>query len=174
MARRLSVSEYPVGMQSTSVSRTGFRVIVSAFFLLGLTLDCVALTHAVSTILLLRASVATDGRIEWIERVHRVNRTGYLYMPVVRFSLENGQPFTVRSNKGSNPPAFKVGDAVKVYYKPDHPELALINTFEQLWAADTGLAFVGLGVMGMGGLMLRGRGVARQRYVVADQAGRSE
>jgi len=115
-----------------------------------------------------------DGKIVWMERVHRVNRTGYWYMPVVRFPLENGQAFTVRSNRGSNPPALKVGDAVKVYYKPDHPELALINTFEQLWAADTGLAFVGVVMMGMGGLMLRGRGVARQRYVVAaDQVERN-
>jgi len=142
--------------------------------LLGLALDCIALTNAISTIRLLRESLAVDGKIVWMERVHRVNRTGYWYMPVVRFPLENGQAFTVRSNRGSNPPALKVGDAVKVYYKPDHPELALINTFEQLWAADTGLAFVGVVMMGMGGLMLRGRGVARQRYVVAaDQVERN-
>lgn len=142
--------------------------------MLGLALDCIALTNAISTIRLLRESLAVDGKIVWMERVHRVNRTGYWYMPVVRFPLENGQAFTVRSNRGSNPPALKVGDAVKVYYKPDHPELALINTFEQLWAADTGLAFVGVVMMGMGGLMLRGRGVARQRYVVvADQVERN-
>lgn len=142
--------------------------------MLGLALDCIALTNAISTIRLLRESVGVDGKIVWMERVHRVNRTGYWYMPVVRFPLENGQAFTVRSNRGSNPPALKVGDAVKVYYKPDHPELALINTFEQLWAADTGLAFVGVVMMGMGGLMLRGRGVARQRYVVAaDQVERN-
>ena len=149
-------------------------MIVSGFLLLGLALDCIALTNAISTIRLLRESLAVDGKIVWMERVHRVNRTGYWYMPVVRFPLENGQAFTVRSNRGSNPPALKVGDAVKVYYKPDHPELALINTFEQLWAADTGLAFVGVVMMGMGGLMLRGRGVARQRYVVAaDQVERN-
>jgi len=161
-------------MQNNSASRVGFRVIVSGFLLLGLALDCIALTNAISTIRLLRESVGVDGKIVWMERVHRVNRTGYWYMPVVRFPLENGQAFTVRSNRGSNPPALKVGDAVKVYYKPDHPELALINTFEQLWAADTGLAFVGVVMMGMGGLMLRGRGVARQRYVVAaDQVERN-
>ena len=161
-------------MQNNSASRVGFRVIVSGFLLLGLALDCIALTNAISTIRLLRESLAVDGKIVWMERVHRVNRTGYWYMPVVRFPLENGQAFTVRSNRGSNPPAFKVGDAVKVYYKSDHPELALINTFEQLWAADTGLAFVGVVMMGMGGLMLRGRSVARQRYVVvADQVERN-
>ena len=67
----------------------------------------------------------------------------------------------------------KVGDAVKVYYKPDHPELAVINTFEQLWAADTGLAFVGLMVMGMGEVLLRGRAVGRKKYAVGmgDQPG---
>jgi hypothetical protein len=161
-------------MQNNSASRVGFRVIVSGFLLLGLALDCIALTNAISTIRLLRESVAVDGKIVWMERVHRVNRTGYWYMPVVRFPLENGQAFTVRSNRGSNPPALKVGDAVKVYYKPDHPEWAVMNTFDQLWAADTGLAFVGVVMMGMGGLMLRGRGVARQRYVVvADQVGRN-
>ncbi len=160
-------------MQATAASRAPFLVIVSAFFLLGLTLDCVALFHAASTVRLLRESVSVDGKIVWVERVHRVNRTGYWYMPVVRFPLENGQIFMVRSNKGANPPAFKVGDAVKVYYKPDHPELAVINTFQQLWAADTGLAFVGLVVMGMGGLMLRGRGMARQKYsvVIGGQTG---
>jgi len=163
-------------MQTNSSSRVGFRIIVSAFLLLGLVLDCIALMHAVSTIRLLRQSVAVDGKIVWMDRVHRVNRTGFWYMPVVRFPLENGEAFTVRSNKGSNPPAFKVGDAVKVYYKPEHPEWALINTFDQLWAADTGLGFVGIVVMGLGALMLRGRGMARQRYVavMGDQTARNE
>jgi len=160
-------------MPANFVSRIGFRVIVAGFFLLGLTLDCIALMSAISKIRQLHESVAVDGQIVWLERVHRVHRTGYWYMPVVRFPLENGQTFMVRSNKGANPPALKVGDAVKVYYKPDHPELAVINTFEQLWAADTGLAFVGLMVMGMGEVLLRGRAVGRKKYAVGmgDQPG---
>jgi Protein of unknown function (DUF3592) len=151
-------------MLPRSTSPLGFRLIVGAFFLLGLGLVVGALVNAGSTVRLLRASWVADGKIIWMDRVHRVHRSGYVYMPVFRFVMENGQTFMLRSNKGSNPPAFKVGDAVKVYYKPDHPELAVINTFEQLWAADTGLACVGLIVMGMGALMLRGRGLARLKY----------
>jgi hypothetical protein len=152
-------------MQPNLAGRAGTRIVAFAFFVLGLALLGGALINVSATLRLLRGSIATDGRIVDVQRVHRVRRTGYTYMPVVRFTMQNGQIFMVRSNKGANPPAFKLGDAVKVYYKPDHPEWAVIDTFGQLWAGDTVLGCVGLLMMGMGGLFLRGRGVARQRHV---------
>jgi len=153
-------------MQTNSAGRSGVRIIAGAFFVLALALVGGALLDAGATLRLLHGRVETDGRIVDVQMVHRVRKSGYKYMPVFRFVMQNGQSYMVRSNKGANPPAFKVGDAVKVCYNRDHPELAVIDSFEQLWAGDTMVGCVGLLMFGMGALFLRGRSGARQKYVV--------
>jgi hypothetical protein len=106
-----------------------------------------------------------DGRIVGLEQLHRVNRSGLTYAPVFRFTLESGQPFTVESRVHSNPPEFKVGEAVKVYYKRDHPEWAVINSLGQLWMGDVALAFVAAVFIGMSTLLSR---KSRQVVVVSE------
>lgn len=127
-----------------------------------------AVYGALSTESLLRESIAVNGRIVDVVRVHRVQRSGFTYVPVFRFTLENGQPFTVASRVPSNPPQFKVGDAVKVYYKRDHPEWAVINSLGQLWMDDVALAFVGLVFIAFGTVLSRARNNGRQVFVLAN------
>ena len=127
------------------------------FCFVGLLFVGRALWGALSTESLLRESIAVDGRIVGIEQVHRVNRSGLTYVPVFRFTLENGQPFTVASRVHSNPPEFKLGEAVKVYYKRDHPEWAVINSLGQLWMGNVALAFVGLIFIAFGTILTRAR-----------------
>jgi hypothetical protein len=44
-----------------------------------------------------------------------------------------GQTYEVRGTVGANPPAFRVGQTVTVYYDPQHPQTALIDTGKDLW-----------------------------------------
>jgi hypothetical protein len=154
-------------MQASPPGRVARLVIQSVFFLVGLLFVGRALYGALSTESLLSESIAVDGRIVGLEQMHRVNRSGYTYAPVFRFTLENGQPFTLESRVHSNPPEFKVGDAVKVYYKRDHPEWAVINSLGQLWMGDVALAFVGLMFVGMGALLSRASKNVRQALVIS-------
>jgi hypothetical protein len=41
----------------------------------------------------------------------------------------------------SNPPSFRVGDQVKVYYDKQNPSNALIGTFSELWFPPLALSF---------------------------------
>ncbi len=161
-------------MESSSRARVARLVIQSVFFLVGLLFLGRALYGALSTESLLSQSIAVDGRIVWLEQLHRVNRSGYTYAPVFRFTLQNGQPFTVQSRVHSNPPEFKVGDAVKVYYKPDHPEWAVINSLGQLWMGDVALAFVGLVFSGMGAVLSRASKNVRQVWAVSSDGSVTE
>lgn len=142
-------------------------VIRLTFFVVGPLFLGRALIGALSTESLLRESIATDGRIVAIDQVHRVHRSGLTYVPVFRFTLENGQPFTVASRAHSNPPEFKLGEAVKVYYKRDHPEWAVINSLGQLWMGDVALTFVGVVFVGLAALLSRARNSGRQVEVVS-------
>jgi hypothetical protein len=154
-------------MQSSSPGQVGWLVFRLAFCVVGLLFLGRAVFNALSTESLLRESIATDGRIVAVERVHRVQRSGFKYVPVFRFTLENGQPFTLASGVASNPPEFKVGEAVKVYYKRDHPEWAVINSLGQLWMADVALAFVGAIFIAFGTVLFRARQSGRQVVVMS-------
>jgi hypothetical protein len=145
-----------------------WQVIRLTFVFAGLLFLGRALIDALSTESLLRESIAVDGRVVALEQVHRVQRSGFKYVPVFRFSLENGQPFTVASRVASNPPEFKLGEAVKVYYKRDHPEWAVINSLGQLWMGDVALAFVGVIFVGFGTVLSRAGKSGRQVVVVSD------
>ena len=154
-------------MQSSSPGKIVWLAIRMTFCFVGLLFVGRALWGALSTESLLRESIAVDGRIVSIDQVHRVRRSGYTYVPVFRFTLENGQPFTVASGVHSNPPEFKLGEAVKIYYKRDHPEGAVINSLGQLWMGDVALAFVGLVFFGMGALLSRANKNVRQVWAVS-------
>jgi hypothetical protein len=45
----------------------------------------------------------------------------------VRFSDAHGRTIIHRDEVGTNPPSFRVGESVRVYYDPEHPERALID-----------------------------------------------
>jgi hypothetical protein len=154
-------------MQSSSRGQVAWLVIRLTFCFVGLLFLGRATFKALSTATLLRESIAVDGRIIAMEQVHRVQRSGYKYVPVFRFTLENGQPFSVASRVASNPPEFKVGEAVKVYYKRDHPEWAVINSLGQLWMANVALAFVGAIFIAFGTVLSRARKSGRQVIVVS-------
>jgi hypothetical protein len=156
-------------MQSRSFGQIAWLLVRVIFVLIGLLFLGRAGMDVLSKETLLRESIRVDGRIVAVEQRHRVQRNGYAYAPVFRFTLENGQPFTVESRVMSNPPEFKIGDAVTVYYKRDHPEWAVINSLGQLWRADLALTIVGAIFILFGGVLFRPRTGARRIVVRLDE-----
>jgi hypothetical protein len=51
---------------------------------------------------------------------------GCFYSPDVRFTTERGETRYYHSSYGSNPPEYKLGEEVSVFYKADNPEKAII------------------------------------------------
>ena len=54
------------------------------------------------------------------------------FYPVVEFRTADGESVRFESSTGSNPSAYRVGDAVKVRYDPQTPQSAVIDSWE-LW-----------------------------------------
>jgi hypothetical protein len=75
--------------------------------------------------------------------------------PKFRFKDGEGAEHTVASNFYRHPPAYHVGDTVKVIYEKANPEHASIDSFGHLWmvplcaAAAGGLFLLASGVLGV-------------------------
>lgn len=52
---------------------------------------------------------------------------GSTYTPVVQFTTSNGKTTQFESSYSSNPPAYDIGETVRVVYPPDDPTHAIIN-----------------------------------------------
>jgi len=55
-----------------------------------------------------------------------------VYSPVIEF-VAGGQTFTFESGNASDPPAYDVGEEVRVLYDPANPETAQIDSFFERW-----------------------------------------
>lgn len=65
------------------------------------------------------------------------------YYPVVEFQIPEGKTVSFRSDVGSNPVSYDVGEQVEVLYNPRYPNEAKMTGFWNLWGLAT--IFAGLG-----------------------------
>jgi hypothetical protein len=65
--------------------------------------------------------------------------------PVVRFPISASQTVTVVGSVSSRPPAYDIGEKLRVFYDPRRPQHALIDSFLERW-------FVPVLIGGLGGL----------------------
>lgn len=79
---------------------------------------------------------------------------GDAYAPRVRFVVAAGEREFV-SPFGSFPPAFAVGDAVRVLYDPVDPDRAEVDSAGQLWGPVAVSGALGLLLMALGGWLVR-------------------
>ncbi len=103
------------------------------FFLSGLGLltgDYFAFT---GTRRFLQGAALADGMVTELSLERSGSRSSGTYHPVVQFRAENGVAVTFRSSVGSNPPSYRVGEPVGVYYNPANPQDARVNSFFSLW-----------------------------------------
>lgn len=73
----------------------------------------------------------------------RSRKGGGSYHPVVEFQTPDGQSYTFRSEVGSKPPAYEVGEEVEIRYNPRNPSDAKLLGFWNLWGLT--VLFAGLG-----------------------------
>ncbi len=82
-----------------------------------------------------------------------VRGSSHSYRLVVRFETPEGDVITFQSNVGSNPPSYRIGEAVKVRYLLEDLHRARIDSFLQLWFLS--ILFGGMGFVfgSVGGVM---------------------
>jgi len=61
------------------------------------------------------------------------SKVKYSYYPTFTFTDSAGNEHTIRSNTGSSPSNYAIGDVVEVLYSDKQPEEAKINSFLTLW-----------------------------------------
>jgi hypothetical protein len=74
-----------------------------------------------------------EGTVIWLEPV-RTTRTGAgTCIPVFRFTAADGRSIIVNSSVSVPAATFKRGEAVRVLYLPDNPQIAHIDAIWTLW-----------------------------------------
>jgi hypothetical protein len=121
------------------------KLFVLIFGGVGLLMGLIAGGMIVHTQSWLGRTVAVAGRVTELAGGGGTGRSARSYYPVVAFTTQDGRKIEFRSNMGSNPPAFSVGEAVRVRYLPDDPDSAGIEAFFSLWFLP--LMFGGMGVI---------------------------
>jgi hypothetical protein len=91
-----------------------------------------------------KALDAESGGVQVAGLVIHNNYDGETYYPVVEFHTTDGQDVKFIGPIGSEPPDYQEGDAVTVLYQPQHPDQAMIRSFEGLWLRPVALGSIGL------------------------------
>jgi hypothetical protein len=71
-------------------------------------------------------------------------RRGRGFAPKIAFTTSNGEEKNVTLWSAQNPPAYGVGDKVTVYYDPNDPNKANVNTFLSVSFGPMMLAIAGI------------------------------
>ncbi|MFN8346278.1 MAG: DUF3592 domain-containing protein [Spirosomataceae bacterium] len=90
----------------------------------------------------LSQAYASTGTVTALE-YSRSRKGGGTYYPIVEFRTPDGQSYTFRSEMGSKPPAYDVGEQVEVRYNPKDPFDAKLTGFWSLWGLS--VLFAGMG-----------------------------
>ena len=87
-------------------------------------------------------TIEVPGSVIEMVRVRDMDKSGYLFAPVVRFKTVEGNTVEFKSGFRSNPPAYRTGQTVSVLYDPGEPRSAAIRGFS-LWLMPLILGFIG-------------------------------
>jgi len=95
------------------------------------------------------ASVRSESR----RNSSSVVSVSYTYAPRTKFKTMEGETVEFNSRNSSSPPAYSVGQKVKVLYVPTNPQSASIDSFWSLWGLASILGGIGL-VFLLGGIFI--------------------
>ena len=79
-----------------------------------------------------------------VKMISSEDQDGVTYAPVVEYEAD-GNTYSYESSTYSNPPAYHVGQQVKMIYDGEHPDQARISNFVELWLAPLIMIPLGLG-----------------------------
>jgi hypothetical protein len=124
-------------------------VLPGLFSLLGLGLLVPALWFGYQSWAFIQAAQAAPGTVIALEWSN--DSDGSTARPVVRYEVR-GEPYEIVGSVSSRPPAYAVGEQVRVLYTPDQPRAARIESWLDLWFLPALLGGIGLvfGLVGIG------------------------
>lgn len=99
----------------------------------------------------LRHAVSTEGtviRLDWHVDMRRVRSTSG-YKAVVRYRRADGSTGEFVDEAGSDPPAYSVGEKVRVLYDRAYPAVAKIDSFRSLWLVPVSELLAGVLILGV-------------------------
>ena len=131
-------------------------ILPSIFLACGIGLLIGGLIAAARTRAFLQKAIETAGEVIALEEEPAMEAgESCTYRPVVAFLLESQHKVQFKSMVHSNPPAYQVGEKVRVLYEKMRPQEARIKSFTSLWLL--AMILVGLGsiftILGVGLLM---------------------
>lgn len=119
------------------------------FMIIGIMLLFKGYEHGIKSYKLERDSVSASGEI--VKVIPYLSKkagksSAIQYFPDVKYTTASGQETTFRSQVTSRADHYKPGDKVRVLYKNDDPQDAVIGSFSALWAIAI--------IFGSGGLLV--------------------
>ena len=111
------------------------------FVLAGLIMLMIGIFLISTTFLFMNNAIKTKATI--IDLVD-IGRDGGGLAPVFLFENEGGAFIKIESNTSSPIETFEVGDTIEIFYDPNNPYNAKINSFVQLWFIPTFLSLLGI------------------------------
>jgi hypothetical protein len=130
-------------MNETPLRRRILQILHWSLLIPGLMVFCVGIAYAIYIEVFIQRSITTNGTIVRLQVDSQGGRTDYA--PVFSFVAEDRSSYTVISGTESNPPAFTVGQPVRVIYLENNPATARLDTFLDLWffpSVSCGLGFL--------------------------------
>lgn len=124
------------------------------FFLIGGALLVWGIFNYTDRVKELDTYVKTTGTVVELREVPPTDNSGVTYKPVYIFKDANGKEFRHESNHSSDPPAFKVGEKLEVFYDKNYPNKAFENSFLSKWGGSITLFSVPLVLFPVGLWML--------------------
>jgi hypothetical protein len=158
------VDEAPHANNTPAKDRSLLQALCVAL-LVGLGLVAGGLYFASIQADLLLNGASAVGRVAAVEAGSSTSSSGRPgFFPVVEFVTEHGNTVRFRHRTGQNPPAYVVGDEVRVTYLPDAPDGALIDEAFKNWLLPGLLLLIGAG---LSVISVKGIAGARRRLRLA-------
>ena len=121
------------------------------FFVIGIVILIAGIVSIFKRRRQIANSLAADGVITSFAT--EMGRSGYLYYPLVQFTIPSGQTISFQSSVGSSRTGYSAGQQVKVLYDARNPQEAEIDALTSLWLVPGCMVAMGLGFT-IGGLFL--------------------
>jgi uncharacterized protein DUF3592 len=134
------------------------NIIFGVFLAIGLAFSGVALWAVRDTQSFVAKATMVSGVVVSLEyrRDTSSSSNGGVYYPVVKYKTATGEERTLRSNTGTSPPSYRVGEVVSVFYDPGNPFDARIKGIFSLWLLAIIFGILGcvFSLIGLGGLVV--------------------
>lgn len=122
--------------------RTAGRIVTPILVLAGVAVLALGLYLGRTLFLLHSTGERVLGTVAFLEL--KTTLHGATYYPVVEFTVQDGATVQFRDSMGSQPPAYREGDVVRVLYFPAYPrESAIIDRGMLNWIVPGALCLLG-------------------------------